>query len=193
MNNRQVQTKNDPSAIELPTGLPFVKGESNRVMLRAIAKAAGTNIDFPCNTQTALILADLAGYAADRPCMDYCLLRGYMPKPRKDRNQYIWTESDVVAFLDALESLRRWKPLHPCHVHKLSPDELAAHHLEFAKLKSVASAFNAMNEVEIINLLVASEDPEQRKMLAAALKKKLGVLDLRGNESVPSYAPALVN
>lgn len=190
--NRQVETKHDPSPINLPVGLPFVKGESNRVMLRAIAKAAGVSkIDFPCNTQTALILADLAGYAADRPALDYCLLRGYCPKPRKDRNQYVWNESDVVAFLDALESLRRFKPLHPCHVHKLTPSELADHHVEFAKLASAASAFNRMNEVELISLLVASEDVEQRKMLAAALKKKLGILDLRGNEDATAYEPAM--
>ncbi len=138
-------------------------------------------------------MADLAGYAVDRPVLDYCLLRGYCPKPRKDRNQYVWNEGDVVAFLDALESLRRFKPLHPCHVHKLAPDELAAHHLEFAKLQSVASAFERMNEIEIINLMVGSEDAEQRKMLACTLKKKLGVLDVRGNESVPSHSPALVN
>jgi hypothetical protein len=191
--NRQVETQVDPSPINLPTGLPFVKGESNRSVLRAIGKAAGIKLDWPCNTQAALILADLAGYAADRSALDYCLLRGYCPKPRKDSKQYqyVWNESDVVAFLDALESLRRFKPLHPCHVHKLTPSELAAHHVEHAKLASAASAFNAMSENELVNLLAASEDAEQRKMLAAALKKKLGILDVRGNESATAYEPAM--
>ena len=188
-NERQAPVTYDESPIDMPTSLPFIEGQTNKNMLAAAWKAAGLRPQYPCSTVHALSLVKLMGYSADNAAIGYCIQR-YMDAPKKQGGQFQWEESDVIAFADCLERLRRWVPLHPSHVHKLTPDEYASAHVEAAKKKAALEAFTQMHPNELINLLVACEEKETREMLAFALKLGSGLIHIRGDEQTSSQTPA---
>ena len=193
MTTRTVNTVLDESPVNLPEGLTFQRGETNKTLLRVAWREAGVSPEYPLDTRGVFVLLRIIGYAAGRDRLDYCLQRGYLPSPKKERGQFAWREADVVNFADALESLKAWIPLHPVHVHKLAPHELARAHQEAAARKSAVDAFRAMPPNEVINLLVACDNGETRELLGLVLKEQTGLLHVRGNEHVPEHDPRETN
>jgi len=183
----------DSSPVEMPTGLEFRRNDTNRVLLREAQRAAGICLEWPVDTRTVFAVLGIMGYRADRSALDHCLGRNYFPRPSKHGGEFQWREADLIAFADALESLRRWQSMHPCHRHKLSPDELARHAVEAAQKQAALQAFAAMHPNELVNLLVECEQQDTRHLIAAALKDRLGMLNLKGTQPVPEHSSAETN
>lgn len=116
---------NDPSPVQMPTNLPFAKEKMNKELLRAAWAAGGIQPQYPVDTRTAFALLRIMGYGPDlRPKLTYHLQKGYFKKPQLIRGNFFWYEKDIIAFADSLHGTRNFLPMHPCHVHRLNPDEL---------------------------------------------------------------------
>lgn len=184
----------DETPVQLPTGLPFVKGETNRRLIRAALKAAGVEPHYPITTPETLSLVGVIGYRADTAVLSNGVRGGCFRRPQRagaggkaGGRAFLWTEADIVNFADYLESLRRWLPLHEAHKHKMNPKEIAEGVKEIAAKKATFEALAQMHPAELINLLVGEGDQQKRAELAFALKTKLGLIHLRGNESVSQH------
>lgn len=191
--SQNVDVVYDESPIELPTDLPFYANDTNKTLIRAAFKAAGITPRWPLSTREVHTVLRIIGYDANRQRQDYCLARGYLKSPPKERKAFVWNEADVVAFADALESIRAWLPMHPCHAHKYSDSELAQARIEAARKQAALQAFAEMHPNELVNMLVATEEKDTRELIAYVLKSQLGVIHLRGNEQVATVLPAEVN
>jgi len=183
----------DTNPIEMPTGLEFIKGQTNKTLLRAAWKTAGLNPAYPVDTRAAFALLKIMGYRADSPRLDYHLSRCYIEAPRKVRGEFRWTETDIIRFADSLESTKNWLPMHPCHSHKLSGDLLTRHIAAAASLGATVQAFERMPEGELLSLLVSCSDQDTRELIASVLKKKSGMIHLKGSDQVPDHDPQEVN
>lgn len=183
----------DERPLTMPEGLDFSPKETNRRLLYAAWKTAGAKPRYPLDTRTVFAVLKLMGYEATRERLDYCLQREYMPKPDKDRGAFIWREADVINFADALESLRAWLPMHPCHKHKLTPDEFAKALGQAAAAGSAVKAFVEMPFHELLDLLAKCNVPQTRELMVAAIKVRTGLIHLKGAEQVPALDPSEAN
>jgi hypothetical protein len=179
----------DENPINLPQGLEFSKGESNKQLIRAAWAEAGIKPAYPLDTREAFAMLRIIGYEANRARMDYCLARQYMPPPPKEGYGFAWREQDLVNFADALESLRAFVPLHPCHVHKLSKNELTKATVEAARRKAAHEAFMSMTFNELVGLMVNCEDLPTRELMGNALMFKTGAVHVKGKQKVPKHQP----
>ncbi len=167
----------------LPTGLPFVRGETSRKLIRAGLRAAGIRLRWPVDTPTAFSLLKLIGYSADRPCLSHCLKRQYLPFPKKSGGNFEWTEQDCINLADALESLRRWVPMHPAHVHKYNPRELADAREKAQERIARLRELCGWTVGELAEALVKSDNPETREAIVMALQIRTGAIDCKGDGS----------
>ncbi len=173
--------KYDETPIQMPQGQAFVKNITNRKLLQAAWKAAGLAPRYPLDTRSVFALLKLMGYAVSRAVFEYHVSREYFALPSKVRGCFVWTEREIVSFADSMESTRNWLPMHPCHAHKLNADEIAKATKEAAARSAAINAFDAMPTDEVIGLLATCETASTRELLAIALRKKLGLLNIRGD------------
>lgn len=184
---------NDPNPVQMPTSLPFVKGQTNKTLLRAAWRAAGLEPSYPVeDTREVFALLRAMGYQIDRRKMDYHHSR-YVERPHRVKGNFHWTEADIVRLADSLESVKSWLPLHPCHRHKLTGDLLAKHQIAAASLGAACRAFSEMEEGELITLMAGCNSEDTRILIASVLKRKLGILNERGSDEVPATDPAETN
>ena len=87
--------------------------------------------------------------------------------------QQLWDESAVCKLMERLEAERRWVPLHPLHVHKLTVTERRQHtDRAIATLQLVRDLQNSPIE-ELIGLMVDAEPREARATVASILRERL--------------------
>ena len=175
--------KTDQAPVEMPEGQPFVKNITNRKLLAAAWEAAGIPARYPLDTRSVFALLKIMGYAPTRNGFEYQVSRQSFLVPEKVGRNFHWTEREIVSFADCLEAQRNWLPCHRCHVHKMNADELAKGYKENAARYAAIDAFDRMPTLEVIGLLATCENPETRDLLAIALKRKLGLLDVKGDEA----------
>jgi len=181
--------KTDEAPVEMPQGQAFIKNITNRKLLAAAWKAAGLAPRYPLDTRSVFALLKIMGYGVSRAIFEYHVAREYFTLPQKQCGQFVWTEAGIVSFADSMESTRNWLPMHPCHAHKLNADEIAKATKEAAARSAAINAFDAMPTDESIRLLETCGNADTRELLAIALRKKLGLLDVRGNEETTAPNP----
>jgi len=105
--------------------------------------------------------------------------RGIVPGVRMRSGRYVWSPQNVIVASCHAESWKRFRPLDPRHLHKLSAVELAEQQAQAVG----QSAFDDLDRVDCNSLCVLLEktnDPAMRNMLSTAFRSKLrllGVLD----------------
>lgn len=186
--------KTDNSPVNMPVGLAFIPKQTNRKLLAAAWKAAGLAPRYPMVTKDVFSLLTICEYDATRKTLDYHLMKRYFDAPDKQnidgRSQFAWKETDVIAFADSLESTRNWiVGGSQIHVHKFTPDQLAKAS-RLIKSRNVAfQAFEKMTVMDLFHLLTVNDKKETRELLVISLKRKLGLLHVKGDEETTAPVP----
>lgn len=126
-------------------------------------------------TQDALNLVTLAGYDADRGTLGNFFKAGYLAKPERTGNAFVWKREDIYALICSLESLRRWQSVSEFHVHKMRPDEVKRGEESLRLQREFVGEVCQMESQEILSLMVRTAEEGNRRLLAAVLSTRLGL------------------
>src|SRR4029079_5580404 len=104
----------------------FKRGHTNRTLLNLAWLELGFPPLYPVDTATLSMLVRRCGYRISPHTVTNFIQAGYIeaPKIRKGRGgSFQWSQSELVAFLDALHEHRAFDPVSSIHLGVLTPTE----------------------------------------------------------------------
>ena len=131
---------------------------------------------YPACTATVCEILSAIDYAVDPLTVELCIKAGYLPEPLRRQGSLRWTATDIVRLQTTLETRRRWAALSELHRQKLSCYErmvelaIACGPDEAAK---IAADENKFTTEDLLLMLVAADDRNERLALFAALRRRL--------------------
>lgn len=182
--------KFDPTPLdEMPTGLPFHAGETNRRLLRAAWRVAALTPHYPIDSRSAIALLRLMGYDACPETLAHHVHRGYAELPPSDA----WTEAQIIDLADAFESTRSWDPSSDIHRHKWTDAERK----RFGDLRETIDAFidscRDRSLHDLLQMMAFAQGRRVRQVLHSLITARLGSIHVRGTDDVPEHDPREAN
>lgn len=127
---------------------------------------------FPMSTERVVELLRENGFDVSITILENWIRSGMVPNVRLRSGQFTWAAQNVLAAAIHADTWKRWIPLHPKFIHRLSAVELA----EAQAGKAGETAFTDLDTFDIQAFTVMLErcdDPQLRHVLAVALRTKL--------------------
>ena len=138
-------------------------------------------LKFPTSTANLFSIAGVLGYLIDRPWLNSGFSRGFVTKPPKDGHNLVWSFDAVLYVLDVLEDKRRWAPMHPRHLSKLSEDEFTQQKQDLTVITSKMQVWAGLSVQELVRALVDEDCRHSRLAVASIMVSRFtGGLDIGG-------------
>jgi len=142
--------------------------------------AADIHSGYPASTDTVVeLLRAGGGFDVSVELLEEWARRGMVPGCRLRSGRFAWTPVNIVTAAIQADCWRRFIPLDPRHVHRLTAVELA----EAMAQAEGSTAFTDLDVFDcnaFVEILARCSDHDMRSTFAVALKTKLralGVLD----------------
>lgn len=134
---------------------------------------------YPATTTTVVELLRGNGFDVNADVLENWIRTGMVPGVQIRAGRFAWSAQNILTASIQADTWKRWIPLHPRHIHRMSAVELAE-----AQAGAVGeTAFTDLDTFDVQAFTVMLErcnDPQLRHVLAVGLRSKLkslGVLD----------------
>lgn len=135
---------------------------------------------YPCSTSDVVELLRVGGgFDVSPELLEGWIRSGMVPSVRLRSSQFAWSAQNILTAMIQADTWRRWIPLDPRHLSKLTAIELAEAQANAAG-SSVFSDLGTFDVNAFIEVLSRCGDANVRATFGIALKTKLrqlGVLD----------------
>jgi hypothetical protein len=142
--------------------------------------AADVHANFPASTATvAEVLRSGGGFDVSPELLEGWCRSGMVPDVALRSGRFAWSPRNVLTAAVQADTWRRWIPLDPRHIHKMTAVELA----EAQAVAAGSTAFTDLDTFDVnafVEILSRCNDHAMRQTFATAFKTKLralGVLD----------------
>lgn len=134
---------------------------------------------YPATSETVAEVLRAWGLDVNRELLDGWARSSMVPDVRIRSGRFEWSPRNMLTAAIQADTWRRWIPLSPRHIHKLTAVELE-------EARANAAGTTAFTDLEMfdacafIEIMARCDDPNMRGTFAVALKTKLrnlGVLD----------------
>ena len=143
-------------------------------------RAADMHSHYPASTADVVeLLRAGGGFDVSIELLEEWARRGMVPDVKLRAGQFAWTPQNILTAAIQADTWRRWIPLDPKHIHKLSAVEL----VEAQANAAGETAFTDADTFDVnafVEILARCDNHDLRQTFAVALKTKLrllGVLD----------------
>ncbi|MFN0199328.1 MAG: hypothetical protein ACKVT0_21470 [Planctomycetaceae bacterium] len=168
------------SQVDTPNLTETIGDESTCILkLAAMWQAADILPAYPATTETVVELLRANGFDASIGILENWIRSGMVPGVQIRAGRFHWSAQNILTASIHCNTWKRWIPLHPKHIHKMSAIELA----EAQAGKVGETAFTDLDTFDVQAFTVMIErcdDHQLRHVLAVGLRSKLkalGVLD----------------
>jgi hypothetical protein len=148
--------------------------------LSAMWEAADIHPHYPATTATVTeLLRSGGGFDVTEQLLEDWARRGMVPDVVVRSSRYAWSPTNILTAAVQCDTWRRFIPLDPKHIHKLTGVELA----EAQARAAGETAFDDLEMFDVnafVQILARCDDRQVRETFAVALQTKLrslGVLD----------------
>lgn len=170
----------DRSAVERLAADPDALREACEERLMSAWAGVGSIPSYPTSTENAAALLRVRGYDVTPTILaGWAAAPNMIPEIVHANGRVGWTATSIVNAMSHAENQRRWIPLHPEHLGKLTDVEAA----EAQAVALGSTVFDELDSVDcrsIVGVLVSAREHQDRIVIGAALIAKLrhlGVLE----------------
>ena len=112
------------------------------------------------------------GFDVNQEWLETCARSQQVGLVRIHGGKFSWAPSNVLRASALCNASRRWIPMHPAHVHKMTAPELAE--LQAAAVgQTIFSDIDSVDVRSLIGVISNTNDPGLRSVLCVALQTKL--------------------
>ena len=148
-------------------------------MLAPMWRAADIHPQYPCSSSVvAELLTSGGGFDCSIELLETWARTRQIGQVPIVSGRFRWHAANIALAASLLNASRRWLPLHPSHLAKMSPSEVAE--AQAASLgETIFSDLESVDCRTLLGTIANSDDAELRHVLCTALQTKLKLAGLK--------------